>query len=588
MSEIEYYKNRCRDLEQQLQRMDIRFNNVLNYTGKQTNYDRENMELELERVSKQLAQKRNESELWKQKYENQLQQMMQVKSNYELELQQLSHEVNRLLEKIDEFERFDYLKDQIMDKNQEIEDLTSKLQRVKVDDDAEIQRLMRENENLRHKINQIELDRQKELEQLRFKLEGYHSQTLDNLRKTYQNQITVVESEIDKFRSLIEIKNSEIETLLQQNLKIKQNYENQVNEMGQQMNKQEIFHKEQINMLQQQIHNENQHIISQYNKNHENTIQSLEKEIKALTIQLENKMKEIQQINRDKYDQQNYYEKQLSLVNLENESLRTKQVLQENERNSQIVEFEQEIQKKSKQILEQDSHFKQTISILEQEIVRLNEQGQLSNKDLDKQIHQYVYLVRQLEDKNQQQINDIYNLRQQLSEVDRIKQLEIEEAKIKLENINKEKFKLLELKIENLQQRITELQTQAPNGQQGAIKSQMEEIENLKTKLVLSEREKYKFVEEMKKKFEASNQYQIENLKASFNTQIGILNQEINDYKNQLNQKEAQINDLIIKYQQMEKGYRDGQMGAEEVASKNIYDVLVRTKNRQGSARKLL
>ena len=30
----------------------------------------------------------------------------------------------------------------------------------------------------------------------------------------------------------------------------------------------------------------------------------------------------------------------------------------------------------------------------------------------------------------------------------------------------------------------------------------------------------------------------------------------------------------------MEKGYRDGQMGAEEVASKNIYDVLVRTKNR--------
>ena len=67
----------------------------------------------------------------------------------------------------------------------------------------------------------------------------------------------------------------------------------------------------------------------------------------------------------------------------------------------------------------------------------------------------------------------------------------------------------------------------------------MEEIENLKTKLVLSEREKYKFVEEMKKKFEASNQYQIENLKASFNTQIGILNQEINDYKNQLNQKEA-------------------------------------------------
>jgi phage gp46-like protein len=96
---------------------------------------------------------------------------------------------------------------------------------MRVDDDNEMQRLLKDNETLRHRINVIELDRQKELESLRTKLEGYSHSTLDNLRKTHMNSIEVLESEIDKLRALLEIKNAEIETLIQQNIKLKQNFE---------------------------------------------------------------------------------------------------------------------------------------------------------------------------------------------------------------------------------------------------------------------------------------------------------------------------------------------------------------------------
>lgn len=44
---------------------------------------------------------------------------------------------------------------------------------------------------------------------------SYNHSTLDNLRKTHMNSIEVLESEIDKLRALLEIKNAEIETLIQ-------------------------------------------------------------------------------------------------------------------------------------------------------------------------------------------------------------------------------------------------------------------------------------------------------------------------------------------------------------------------------------
>ena len=68
--DAEPYRQRIRDLEAQLQRMDVRFSNILTHTGKGADIEqfiRESNELhiELEKATKQMMQKRNEAELWK-------------------------------------------------------------------------------------------------------------------------------------------------------------------------------------------------------------------------------------------------------------------------------------------------------------------------------------------------------------------------------------------------------------------------------------------------------------------------------------------------------------------------------------------
>ena len=52
------------------------------------------------------------------------------------------------------------------------------------------------------------------MECLRAKLEGYNNSTLDNLRKSHTNSLGVAEGEIEKLKSLLDVKNAEIETLI--------------------------------------------------------------------------------------------------------------------------------------------------------------------------------------------------------------------------------------------------------------------------------------------------------------------------------------------------------------------------------------
>lgn len=69
LDELEYYKQKCRELETQLQNISVASGRL---EVPLEAFARENTSLhtELEKISKQLAQKRNEAELWKQKYEN--------------------------------------------------------------------------------------------------------------------------------------------------------------------------------------------------------------------------------------------------------------------------------------------------------------------------------------------------------------------------------------------------------------------------------------------------------------------------------------------------------------------------------------
>lgn len=56
---------------------------------------------ENDNLTKNLNQKRTESEVWKQKYESQMNAIIQMKANYELEMKKLNGEVSRLKELLD-------------------------------------------------------------------------------------------------------------------------------------------------------------------------------------------------------------------------------------------------------------------------------------------------------------------------------------------------------------------------------------------------------------------------------------------------------------------------------------------------------
>lgn len=87
--------------------------------------------------------------------------------------------------------------------------------RTKTEDDHEIERLLKENEILRHRLNDLELNKQRELEELNESLNRFTLQQIENLKRDFQHQNDVTEREVEKLKGLLEIKNVEIETLIQ-------------------------------------------------------------------------------------------------------------------------------------------------------------------------------------------------------------------------------------------------------------------------------------------------------------------------------------------------------------------------------------
>lgn len=112
-SDAEYYKQKCQELEQEnlyLQEQAALANqqakDVQVGDNRLESFVRENssLHLENEKLAKVVKQRKTEADLWKQKYENQMQQVIQIKANYEQEIRALQSEVQKLLARLEEFE----------------------------------------------------------------------------------------------------------------------------------------------------------------------------------------------------------------------------------------------------------------------------------------------------------------------------------------------------------------------------------------------------------------------------------------------------------------------------------------------------
>ncbi|CAK66170.1 unnamed protein product (macronuclear) [Paramecium tetraurelia] len=607
VQEIEFLKAKCVELEtenrllfeeqQQLQR---RAHDIVTNDANVESYIKENnmLQTENEKLIKLSRQRKTDADLWKSKYENQLQQILQMKSNYEFEIKQLNAELQKLGAVLSQAEAerqrqlvgisgqiesqsnqdFENLKkaanlqteisesqirklrDHIEEQNNEISDLQQKILRQKTEDDIQIERLLKENELLRVKIHQQESEKQRELEHLNDNLNNFSQQQIQLLKHEFARQSDVQQCEIDKLKGLLEIKNAEIETLLGQNAKNKQMFEDQINDLRTEIQilKQKLLDQERQARLiletslkdQQNQHQRDQDTLKTY---YQTQINNLEKEINDLKGIIEHKNQQIQ----IQIDEKNIQRQQLEQLiidlrrEIENQKLITFE--QEKQKNNEINELDDQFQKSTALLNENIDQQKLQILFLEGEIERLKEMLSQKTKDQESLIAQFNLHKRQLEDDIRRLKDEIHSLKQEILSITSSKNQEIQDLQSKNDRVTiqyREKLRqsdisseqqLLEIKRLREALSVKEQDNENLANQRNLLDKDLrrarDDIEQFKQRQLALEKEKFTQLEDLKNKLEASNSYQISNLKAAYNTQISVLTEENAHLKQQIDQR---------------------------------------------------
>ncbi|CAD8075723.1 unnamed protein product [Paramecium primaurelia] len=607
VQEIEFLKAKCLELEtenrllfeeqQQLQR---RAHDIVTNDSNVESYIKENnmLQTENEKLIKLSRQRKTDADLWKSKYENQLQQILQMKSNYEFEIKQLNAELQKLGAVLSQAEAerqrqlvgisgqiesqsnqdFENLKkatnlqieisesqirklrDHIDEQNNEISDLQQKILRQKTEDDIQIERLLKENELLRVKIHQQESEKQRELEHMNDNLNNFSQQQIQLLKHEFARQSDVQQCEIDKLKGLLEIKNAEIETLLGQNAKNKQMFEDQINDLRTeiQIQKQKLLDQERQSRMiletslkdQQNQHQRDQETLKSY---YQTQINNLEKEINDLKGIIEHKNQQIQIQIEEKNIQRQQLEQLIIDLRREIENQKLITFEQEKQKNNEINELDDQFQKSTSLLNENIDQQKLQILFLEGEIERLKEMLSQKTKDQESLIAQFNLHKRQLEDDIRRLKDEIHSLKQEILSITSSKNQEIQDLQSKNDRVTiqyREKLRqsdisseqqLLEIKRLRETLSVKEQENENLANQRNLLdkdlKRARDEIEQFKQRQLALEREKFTQLEDLKNKLEASNSYQISNLKAAYNTQISVLTEENVHLKQQIDQR---------------------------------------------------
>ncbi|CAD8121506.1 unnamed protein product [Paramecium sonneborni] len=607
VQEIEFLKAKCLELEtenrllfeeqQQLQR---RAHDIVTNDANVESYIKENnmLQTENEKLIKLSRQRKTDADLWKSKYENQLQQILQMKSNYEFEIKQLNAELQKIGAVLSQAEAerqrqlvgisgqiesqsnqdFENLKkatnlqieisesqirklrDHIDEQNNEISDLQQKILRQKTEDDIQIERLLKENELLRVKIHQQESEKQRELEHLNDNLNNFSQQQIQLLKHEFARQSDVQQSEIDKLKGLLEIKNAEIETLLGQNAKNKQMFEDQINDLRTEIQilKQKLIDQErQARMIletslkdQQNQHQRDQDTLKSY---YQTQIVNLEKEINDLKGIIEHKNQQIQIQIEEKNIQRQQLEQLIIDLRREIENQKMITFEQEKQKNNEINELDDQFQKSTSLLNENIDQQKLQILFLEGEIEKLKEMLSQKTKDQESLIAQFNLHKRQLEDDIRRLKDEIHSLKQEILQITSAKNQEIQDLQSKNDRVTiqyREKLRqsdisqeqqLLEIKRLREALSVKEQDNENLANQRNLLDKDLrrarDEIEQFKQRQLALEKEKFTQLEDLKNKLEASNSYQISNLKNAYNTQISVLREENEQLKQQMGQR---------------------------------------------------
>ncbi|CAD8207520.1 unnamed protein product [Paramecium octaurelia] len=458
--ELEYYKNRSADLEIYSRQLKNELDAMMIRTSKQGALDdkteyilhqNQMLNQDLDKLQKGYAQKKTECELWKSKYEQQLNSAVQLKAQYELDLKKLSNELkileerNNLLEKERSQEveatkttfsiqneqqkhsyltQIDLLQNQVRKlreyadmRDKEMDGLELKFNQILQEKEYFESQLLKENDILRNRLQDQEREFSLDVNSLRQKQDIIYQGQIENLKKQYLTQQEIMDSEIEKLKGLLDIKNTEIETLLLQNKRMRANFEEETQTIRSQFEilEQKMVRNEQKNSEDQQ--NAERHLSNLHDRNMEkqksdfnNQIQILQGQVnhqKNQLLEQQNQLNELQ-----KYSQQLLQNNQKDQEKAQNIINNLKKEIQQ-----QSEEFQGQIQKnyrdyelQKQELINYNQQQSALMNQLSQQIQSLNQIIELKERQYETTLTQF----KQLNNQSQNKLNQVSNENEQI------------------------------------------------------------------------------------------------------------------------------------------------------------------------------
>lgn len=378
---------------------------------------------ENERLAKLINQKKNEVEVWKNKYETLT---VNRTSTNDLENRKLINEIERLKEEITEVEhvkniQISQLKNQnhleiqnlkrhhlsnnekyeleirkikeyCEKKEYEISDLNMKFVRLNKETDFEIGKLKEEKDRLRGDLLYEESEHKKEIDSLKSKFDyTYHSE-LENLKKQHLNQIEALDYENTKLKEVVNSKNAEIEQILAKNLKVKNNYEDSIEILKKENEdlKDKIFETERIadiemSNLRDKLEGIKDSELSLLKNAHNNQMELMQREISRLQDIINSRNNELEAISKEKTQIRQYLEAEIVRAKAQLEA-------QINDNQIQAQKFENDLnlcnldlRSKNEELNTIETYLQSQINTLKGENAKLAELLDRKTESLDKE-----------------------------------------------------------------------------------------------------------------------------------------------------------------------------------------------------------
>ncbi|KAM3130062.1 hypothetical protein pb186bvf_017860 [Paramecium bursaria] len=538
----------------------------------------------------QSEQKFNIDEQWKQKYELLQQQFSKMREKYEVELLQLTKELQELMRVVDNVElnkQADIIKNKTIIENklqeeyknrlqsqkllneqskQQIEqykiqieelqfninELQQKLLRQKIDDDRNISDLLNENFDLRKQVQNKEIEKQNELKTLQNYLQNQQELIVQNLNKQKQSSNVIVENELLQLKKLIEVKNQEISSLMIQNQKLRTSFQSEIQELNKeiiqmqdkilQQEQQSRFKQETIKSQKIEENLKNQSVIK---NNYDQILQTLEQENLELKDIINNnsleqqKLQELSLKNRDHYDNQI----RQALINIQ--LLETELSVEKESRFQEVSDLNRLRELDYFQQNDLIEKLRDEVQFLQKEIELLK--GSLNDKQKQQESGSSQHLLQFQQTTQLQQQIEILQQEQQ------IEQKELEDVRMRQQQLMRDRANKQEIQIEKLlnQQKQLELTQEQVNQQNSLLQITIDGLkeENKSLNIQVQQHQllqiqidqemlirQKQFVDKMQNNLD----FQVQQIKSAMNTQVNILEEENKTLRYILDQRKHQ------------------------------------------------